>query len=76
MAVKKISDKDGKLILEFENGDRERFQTLLHDWNFKDEQSILRFMMGVMLQTTDKTLTIKNADDGFTQMRPAGDLLK
>lgn len=74
MAVKKISDKDGKLILEFENGDREKFQTLLHDWNFKDEQSILRFMMAILGKSVDNTVGIYT-QNGLKAVVPEDELL-
>ena len=57
MAVKS-EEKGNDLILTLDNGDKEKFQQLLDEWNFKDSQSLLRFAMSVMLETTDKTLTI------------------
>ena len=57
MAVKS-EEKGNDLILTLDKGDKEKFQQLLDEWNFKDSQSLLRFAMSVMLETTDKTLTI------------------
>ena len=73
MAVKS-EEKDNNLILTLDNGDKEKFQQLLGEWNFKDSQSLLRFAMSVMLETTDKTLTITKTD-GDVKVVPADDFL-
>lgn len=76
MAVKKgENSNDEKLFLELDNGDKKKFQQLLNDWNFKDEQALLRFAMSVMLETTDKTLTITK-ENGDIKVVPADDYLK
>ena len=76
MSVIKIkSESNDKLILEFNNGDKEKFEQLLSDWNFKDEQSLLRFAMSVMLLTKDKTLTI-TTEEGNEKVAPKEDSLK
>ena len=75
MSIKKTSSDGEFLILQFDNGDKIKFQQLMQDWNFKDEQSILRFAMSAMLETKDKTLTI-TTDSGDEKIRPVDEFLK
>jgi hypothetical protein len=76
MAVKSSENEDKTiLILEFDIGDKEKFEQLLKDWNFVDEQSMLRFMISAMLLTSDKTLTI-NTNEGSQTIAPKDDSLK
>lgn len=75
MAIKRIEDKDGKLTLEFENGDREKFLSLIESWNFKDDQSILRFMMSILGVSIDNTVAL-NKKDGIKLAQPSDEYLK
>ena len=75
MSIKKIAEKDGKMTLEFDNGDLKGFSEIMEKWNFKDEQSLIRFVMGAMLTTTDKTLTI-TTDSGDEKIVPPQTFLK
>ncbi len=74
MSVKSTEDRN-KLILEFDNGDKDKFKQILTNWNFKDEQSLLRFVMSAMLDTIDKTLTI-TTDSGDKKIAPIDEFLK
>ena len=75
MTIRRVEDKDGKLLLEFENGDKEKFLQIMSDWNFVDEQSLLRFAMSAMILTTDKTLTI-TTENGNEKIAPKDSSLK
>ena len=75
MTIRRVEDKDGKLLLEFENGDKEKFLQIMSDWNFVDEQSFLRFAMSAMILTTDKTLTI-TTENGNEKIAPKDSSLK
>ena len=62
MAV--ISTKEeNKLILELSNGDLVNLKDVLRRWNFKDEQSLLRFLLSILMETQDKELWIKSDDE-------------
>jgi len=58
MSVKSRVEND-KLILELDNGDKTKMQEVLKRWNFKDEQSFLRFSVSLLLETEDKALWMK-----------------
>ncbi|MDD4915384.1 MAG: hypothetical protein PHW13_10170 [Methylococcales bacterium] len=42
------------LTLTLDNGDREKFIKAKEQWNFTDEQSLLRFVVSVLVESTDK----------------------
>jgi hypothetical protein len=79
MAIKIDKTKqnlDGEEILSFEidNGEKKALEQIKTLWNFKDEGSVLRFMMSVLLRTEDKKLWIKT--NGQPQgVSPVDDLL-
>ena len=52
--------KEDKLILTLDNGDKTKMEEVLEQWNFKDEQSFLRFSISLLLETEDKTLWMKS----------------
>lgn len=59
MAV--ISTKeDNKLSLEITNGDLLKMEEILQEWNFKNEQCLLRFLISMLIETEDKELWIKS----------------
>lgn len=53
------NEKDGKLILEIDNGDLTKMKDVLNKWNFKDIQSFWRFSVSILLKTEDNALWIK-----------------
>ncbi len=74
MSIRRLDAEVGKMTLEFDNGDKEKFEQLMQNWRFKDEQSLIRFAMSVMLLTIDQTVTI-TTDDGDQKVKPANDFL-
>lgn len=74
MSVKSFETKE-KLTLELDNGDRTKLEQAFTEWNFKDYQSFLRFVVSAMLLTTDKSLTI-TTDNGNEKIVPRDDVLK
>jgi hypothetical protein len=57
MAVKELIE-DNKLVLELDNGDLKKFQEVLGRWNFIDSQSLIRFVISLMLLTQRNILYI------------------
>ena len=51
---------ENKLILEIDNGDLTKLEEVIRRWNFKDEQSLLRFSVSLLLETEDKELWMKS----------------
>lgn len=74
MAVKSSEDKD-KLILELDNGDRTKFKQIMDKWNFKDEQSLLRFAMSLLILNENDYFGVK-IDGRDKDVIPAEDYLK
>ncbi len=50
-----------KLVLEIDNGDREKLSTALEKWNFKDIQSYWRFCLSVLIETENNGLWIESS---------------
>lgn len=70
----KASDDNGELTLTLDKGDREKLNQSLHEWGFKDYQSLIRFVVSVLLVSEDKTLWItKNSLP--SHIRPASHLV-
>jgi hypothetical protein len=74
MSVKTIREPN-KLILELDNGDLSKFDEALKKWSFKDEQSMLRFLVSLLLLNENKFFSIKKYGTQ-TDVVPIPDLLK
>ena len=75
MAIKPDRSEEGKLSLSFDNGDKVKFDEVLKEWNFKDEQSLIRFAMSIFLLSNKKSLII-HSEEGQKEITPADDYLK
>ena len=62
MAIRKIKDENNILTLELDNGDREALNRILGGFNFKNEESALRFAMVVLLNAKNKTVYVDEGD--------------
>lgn len=62
--------KDGHMILDFTNGDIEKFDQVMKRYNFVDAQALIRFAVSLMLVTEDKVIQIKQ-DGQITAIEPA-----
>lgn len=49
-----------KLIIDIDNGDLEALTGVVEKWRFKDEGSLLRFMLAVMSRSTDNTIYLND----------------
>ena len=47
------------LILALTGGDRQKFKEALSKWKFKDEQSMMRFVVSVLLLNEDEYFRLK-----------------
>ena len=68
------NDKDGKFLLEFTNGDIEKFNEVMKKYNFKDAQAFIRFATSVLLVATDGEIKIKKGDE-FVTVAPVDELI-
>lgn len=53
--VRKLPENEDRpvLILELDNGDKGRFQEQMLRWRFADEQSMMRFMVSILMASDD-----------------------
>lgn len=51
--------KDGHMLLEFTNGDIEKFEQVMKRYNFVDAQALIRFAVSILLVTENKFIQIK-----------------
>jgi hypothetical protein len=73
MAVKS-EIKENKLILTLDNGEKKVFEEVRKKWNFKDEQSLIRFALSILDCSTKTFLTIYT-EKGVENIIPADDLI-
>lgn len=65
------------LVVEFpDNGDFLNFKKVIADWNFKDEQSLIRFVLSIMIESEDKSRIGILKEGEITEFSPADSLLK
>ncbi len=74
MSVKCTSSSD-KIILELDNGDCREFLNAISKWNFKDEESLIRFALSLLMLTENKYFQIK-VDRVEKPIKPAPHLLR
>ena len=70
----KATHADTTLTLVLDNGDRKAFNEIQEKLNLKDEQSVLRFAMGVLLNAQDGTISIIHGNG--LNVNPPADFLK
>lgn len=69
MAV--VATQEGKkLKLELDNGDLIKFQQVIKEWNFRNEQAFLRFVVSLLIETEGKELWMKSNGE-ITKVAPA-----
>jgi hypothetical protein len=73
MSVKATASTEN-LTLVIDNGDRENLTKVLSAWNFKDEESFLRFVSSIMLDTQEKAIYIQR-NSAPMRVSPAPNLL-
>lgn len=79
MSVVRVEElsNDDKLVLEFNNGDKMKLEEIMTDWNFKDEESFLRFAMVMFSESADKkTIAYLDKYGNVMQSQPKITLLK
>lgn len=75
MAIKIDKDDENHLKLTIDNGELAKFRESLKKWDFKDSQSLLSFMISLVVLNEGKSFKI--ILDGIAQdIAPASELLK
>ena len=76
MSVKAETTND-TIKLTLDNGDKKKFEEVLKEWNFKDEESLLRFFISIAKESVDKkTVAYKDNTDSLNEVTPAQHLLR
>jgi len=66
--------KENKLILTLDNGEKKVFEEILKKWNFKDKESLMRFMLEV-LDCSKETKLFIHGEKGIEEIEPADFLI-
>lgn len=64
-----------KMTIEVDGGDLRLFNDVFQQWNFKDEQSLLRFFLLIATKSDDKSMTVKELGELKTYV-PANQVKK
>jgi hypothetical protein len=59
MATETLSDTGQELVLKLNNGDYARFKEAVDKWNFKDNQSLIRFILAILVLSEDKIISTR-----------------
>lgn len=74
MAVIEKQEND-KLVLDIDGDDKQKIDAVMQKWNFKDQQSFLRFISSILLDTKGNSVYLET-DNGIIKVSPATHLLK
>ena len=79
MSIKKIdpttATPEDTITLKFDNGDFAALETIKKKWKFKDEESLLKFALAVLVKAEQNTVSIKNESGQDTSLKPSENLL-
>jgi hypothetical protein len=82
MAIKNITSvspnpppSSDALTFSFDNGDRNVLELIKNKWKFKDEESLLRFALAVLVKAEGNSVSVKNESGGEINLKPSDDLL-
>jgi hypothetical protein len=79
MAIKKITTEvpfpEGAVVLNFDNGDFEVLNTIKTQWNFKDEESLLRFALAILYKSGEQAVCIKDEAGNEVTLKPSESML-
>lgn len=77
MAItRNISSNNEELNLVINNGDLKVLKDAVTRLGFKDEESMLRYLLAVMLKSATRSLTITDQSGTKTPLNPSESLLK
>jgi len=71
----KATYTETELTLVLDNGDRKIFESVKKDWNFKDEESLVRFAIAILSKSSDKKTVAYPDDSGELQVAKPQDSL-
>lgn len=62
MSIKIEKPEEGKITVELDNGHVEALNKIVQDYNIKDEQAAMGFMLAVLSQGEGRTIEIGDAN--------------
>ena len=74
MAIKFTKGQDS-ITLSIDNGDLKALNIAEEKWNFKDKESLFKFMMAILIKSDPGQILIKE-DSEEVSLSPADSLLK
>ena len=72
--IRKETANPTEMILEFSNGDMQKFLEVMDKYKFVNEQALIRYALSIFLVTEDKKIKIKKTGE-FISIEPADDLI-
>lgn len=76
MAINRLSESTNEeLRLEINNGDYQAFKDTVLRLGFKDEESMIRFMLAALYQSATRSITITDQDGRERGVTPSESLL-
>lgn len=78
MAIRKLLDPHRAQLstFEFDNGDYRVLDAIREKWKFKDDESLLRFALAVLLTAEEGFVTVKDEAGKEVFLTPTSDLLQ
>ncbi|MEO8637762.1 MAG: hypothetical protein ABI430_02580 [Candidatus Taylorbacteria bacterium] len=77
MAIERLSTSTGEhLDLSINNGDIEALRNTATRLGFRDEESMLRFMLAVLSKSATRVITITDQNSAKVSLNPSPDLLR
>lgn len=78
MAIKKLPSEihaASSVALNFDNGDYEVLNTIKKQWNFKDEESLLRFALAILYKAGEHSVSVKDETGNEVTLKPTENML-
>ncbi len=66
----KATYAETELTLVLDNGDRKKFDEVKQNWGFVDEQSMMRFMISVLISSDDNKTVGYRKDGSLIAVEP------
>jgi hypothetical protein len=79
MAIKKLPSEINSttsIALNFDNGDYEILHKIKQQWNFKDEESLLRFALAILYKAGEHSVSVKDDGGNEITLKPTENMLQ
>lgn len=77
MSIKNANtDTPNSLTLTFDNGDYAVLNTIKEQWQFKDDESLLRFALAILYKAGEHSVSVKDDDGSEVTLKPTENMLR